>query len=83
MQLNNGILVDYLDNHLSDTECKEVENILQNDKSLTVDFNFLKLAIDVVRMDAIESQVSKVRRSLQTYYPLVSKLSAVDLKILE
>jgi hypothetical protein len=83
MQLNNEILVDYLDNHLSDTECKEVENILQNDKSLTVDFNFLKLAIDVVRMDAIESQVSKVRRSLQTYYPLVSKLSAVDLKILE
>jgi hypothetical protein len=83
MQLNNEILVDYLDNHLSDTECKEVENILQNDKSLTVDFNFLKLAIDVVRMDAIESQVSKVRSSLQTYYPLVSKLSAVDLKILE
>jgi hypothetical protein len=65
MQPNDEILVDYLDNHLSNTQCKGVENMLQNDKSLTVDLKFLKLAIEIVRMDAIESQVSKVRRSFE------------------
>ena len=63
MPEKNEILIDYLDNRLDDSELEEFENKLQQNESLKVDLQFLKLAVDSVRLNAIKNKVSEVRKS--------------------
>jgi tetratricopeptide (TPR) repeat protein len=64
MQPNNEILIDYLDNPLGQPNADQVENMLKKDKSLAGDLQYLKLAIDTVRLDAINEKVFSIRQSL-------------------
>ena len=64
MQPNNEILIDYLDHQLNQEDADLVESKVQNDKSLAGELQYLKLAIDMVRLDAINEKVFAIRQSL-------------------
>jgi hypothetical protein len=64
MQPNNEILIDYLDNPHNQPNAEQVEIMLKKDKSLASDLQFLKLAIDTVRLDAVNNKVFSIRQSL-------------------
>jgi tetratricopeptide (TPR) repeat protein len=64
MQTNKEILIDYLDDQLNQQDTDQVEIMVQNDKSLAGELQYLKLAIDTVRLDAINEKVLVIRRSL-------------------
>jgi hypothetical protein len=64
MQPNNEILIDYLDHQLSQEDAAQVENKVQNDVSFAGDMQYLKLAVDTVRLDAINEKVFAIRQSL-------------------
>jgi hypothetical protein len=64
MQLNKEILIDYLDNQLNQQETEQVEIIVKNEISHASELQFLKLAIDTVRLDTINNKVLAIRRSL-------------------
>jgi hypothetical protein len=66
MQPNNEILIDYLDNQLSQEEAARVETLVQKDILVAGDLQYLKLALDTVRLDAINGKVSAIRRSLES-----------------
>jgi hypothetical protein len=66
MQPNNEILIDYLDNQLSQDEAAGVETLVQKDILVAGDLQYLKLALDTVRLDAIHGKVSAIRRSLES-----------------
>jgi hypothetical protein len=73
MQLNNEILIDYLDHQLNQQETEQVETMVKNDKSLAGELQFLKLAIDTVRLNAINDKVFAIRRSLANTSPVTEK----------
>jgi hypothetical protein len=63
MRPNNEILIDYLDRQLSREESTQVENMAQKDTMVASELQYLKLAIDTVRLDAINEKVSAIRQS--------------------
>jgi hypothetical protein len=73
MQPNKEILIDYLDHQLSQEESDQVESMIQNDKLSAVELQYMKLAIDTVRLDVISNKVLAVRKSLANTYPVTEK----------
>ena len=63
MQSNNEILIDYLDKQLNQEESARMESALQSDVELNRELQYLKFAIDTVRLDAISQKVASIRQS--------------------
>jgi tetratricopeptide (TPR) repeat protein len=63
MRPNNEILIDYLDKGLNQEESNQAENLVKNDIQAASDMEYLKLAIETVRLDAISERVSAIRQS--------------------
>src|SRR5579864_6401852 len=63
MQSNNEILIDYLDKQLNQEESARMESALQSDVDLNRELQYLKFAIDTVRLDAINQKVASIRQS--------------------
>ena len=63
-QPNNELLIDYLDKQLSEEENSELEFIIQQDKNTASEFEYLKFAVETIRLNAITGKVSEVRRSM-------------------
>ncbi len=63
-QSNNDILVDYLDKKLSPEESSELESLIQRDKTTASDFEYLKLAVETIRLNAIAGKVVAARGTL-------------------
>jgi hypothetical protein len=57
------ILIDYLDKQLNTEEMISVQDQIQEDRIVTCEYQYLKLAIDAVRRDAILSKVFSIRHS--------------------
>ncbi len=64
MQPNKEILIDYLDHQLNQEDSEQIEIMARNDKSLAGELQFMKLAIDTVRLNAINNKVLAIRGSL-------------------
>jgi tetratricopeptide (TPR) repeat protein len=64
MQSNNEILIDYLDDQLDQPNADQIDMMLKKDKTLASDLEYLKIAIDTVRLDAINDKVFAIRQSL-------------------
>ena len=62
MQPNNEILIDYLDKQLNQEESAQLESALQKDIDLNRELQYLKLAIDTVRLDVIGQKVASIRQ---------------------
>ncbi len=63
MQQNNEILIDYLDKKLNTEESVRVSKLIQTDPATAAEFEYLKLAIDIVHQNAIQAKVSAIRES--------------------
>jgi|GEM_PF-544944 len=63
MQTTNEQLIDYLDRELDQKESSLIESRLKSDKILAGELEYMKLAIDTVRVEAIRSKVSSIRLS--------------------
>jgi hypothetical protein len=63
MQTTNEQLIDYLDRELNAEESLQIEKLLKSDKMLASEMEYLKLAIDTVRLDAIRKKVSAIKYS--------------------
>lgn len=63
MQPDNEMLIDYLDEQLNQDEADQLERTLQRDIDLSRELQYLKLAIDTVRLDAIKHKVVSIRQS--------------------
>jgi hypothetical protein len=66
MRPDNDTLIDYLDGSLNQEEKTAVENQLKQDKSLSEQLEYLKLAVDTIHRDAINEKVSAIRGTLKT-----------------
>jgi hypothetical protein len=65
MNPNHEILVDYLDGQLSPEVSAEVKNRVKQDKDFAGELEYLRLAVDTVRQDALRQQVSAIRNSFE------------------
>jgi hypothetical protein len=65
MRPTNEILIDYLDKQLSQEEKVQTDNMLQKDLATAGEMQYLKLALDTVRLDAISEKVSAIRQSFR------------------
>lgn len=65
-QPKNELLIDYLDEKLSPEERTEVELTIQQNSSAAEDLEYLKLAVETVRLNAISRKVIAVRQSLKS-----------------
>ena len=65
MQPSNEILIDYLDNRLSPEETSAIEAMVKKDIRLAGELEYLKLAFNTIRMNAIHEKVSAIRESLE------------------
>jgi hypothetical protein len=65
MNQNHEILVDYLDGQLSPEISTEVKNRVKQDKDFAGELEYLRLAVDTVRQDALLQQVSAIRNSFE------------------
>ena len=63
MHSNNEILIDYLDKQLGPEESTQVESMVQNDIATASEFQYLNLAINTVRLNAINQKVSAIRQA--------------------
>ena len=63
MQSNNEMLIDYLDKQLNQEESARMESVLQRDTDLNRELQYLNVAIDTVRLDAINQKVASIRQS--------------------
>jgi tetratricopeptide (TPR) repeat protein len=63
MQTDNEMLIDYLDKQLNQEETDQIERALQKDTDLNRELQYLKLAIDTVRLNAIKHKVVSIRQS--------------------
>ncbi len=68
MQNNSEILIDYLDKQLNREESGQVEEMIRRDRAVAREYQYLRLAVDTVRRDAIQARVSAVRQSAE-YHP--------------
>ena len=66
MQPNNEMLIDYLDKQLNQEESVRMESALQRDTDLNRELQYLKFAIDTVRLDAINQKVASIRKSQES-----------------
>ena len=64
MDQNYEILMDYLDGRTRSGESAIVESKIQLDKTMAAELEYMKLAIDTVRLGAIRNMVSDVSRSM-------------------
>jgi len=64
-QTTNEVLIDYLDGNLNQEEISRIETIIKQDTNTAGDLEFLKFAINTVRLSAIREKVSKVRNAQQ------------------
>ena len=64
MQTTNEQLIDYLDRKLNQEESLLIESRLKSDKILAGELEYMKLAIDTVRLEAIRNKVSSIRDSV-------------------
>ncbi len=62
-QPTNEILIDYIDGKLSPEYTSEIEKLIKQDSKINGDLEFLKMAIDTVRLNAIRERVSAVRKT--------------------
>ncbi len=65
MELNQEILVDYLDKSLSPENSSKLATQLKEDVQAARELQFLQLAIDTVRRDGISQQVFAIRQSFE------------------
>jgi hypothetical protein len=65
----NEILIDYLDGEMSPEDISEIEKKIEQDSTFASDLEYLKLAIDTVRLNAIKEKVSIVRETHPTGQP--------------
>ncbi len=65
MQPNNEILISYVDKQLSGEEAARIDVMAKKDAVVAAELQYLKLAIDTVRLNAINEKVLAVRRSLE------------------
>jgi hypothetical protein len=63
MQSDNEMLIKYLDKQLNQEESARMESALQRDIDLNRELQYLNLAIDTVRLDAINQKVASIRQS--------------------
>jgi hypothetical protein len=63
MQPDNKILIDYLDKQMNQEETARMESTIQRDIELNRELQYLKLAIDTVRLDVIKQKVASIRQS--------------------
>jgi hypothetical protein len=66
MKPTHNILTDYIDHQLIPEEKASVENMLKQDKDMAADLEYLKLAVETVRLDTIQSKVSAIRNAQTT-----------------
>ncbi len=63
MQPNKEILIDFLDHQLNQEDTEQVEKMIRDDKTVADDLQYLKLAIDTVRINSINNKVLEIRNS--------------------
>jgi hypothetical protein len=73
MQPNKEILIDYLDHLLNQQDTDQIEIMVQNDKSIADELQYLKMGIDTVRLNTINDKVQAIRRSLSNPSVLTEK----------
>jgi hypothetical protein len=66
MDQNYEILIDYLDARTSPGESAIIESKIQHDKTMAAELEYMKLAIDTVRLGAIRTIVAGVSHSMST-----------------
>ena len=66
MNQNHEILVDYLDGQLSPEVSAEVKNRVKQDKEFAGELEYLRLAVDTVRQDALCSRFQRFGILLKT-----------------
>jgi tetratricopeptide (TPR) repeat protein len=75
MNQNHEILVNYLDGQLSPEVSAEVKNRVKQDKDFAGELEYLRLAVDTVRQDALRQQVSAIRNSFENNQTVSQKPS--------
>src|SRR5450432_36885 len=65
MRPDNEILIDYLDKQLDPEESALLESAIQKDTVLAGEFHYLGLAVDTIRLEAINQKVFSIRQSLK------------------
>jgi len=65
MNQNHDILVDYLDGQLSPDLSADVKTRVKQDKNFAGELEYIRLAVDTVRQDALRQQVSAIRYSFE------------------
>jgi TolA-binding protein len=63
-QVKYQLLIDYLDENLNEQKNSEVAHSIQHDTNAASEIEYLKLAIETVRLNAIKEKVSAVRNSI-------------------
>jgi hypothetical protein len=89
MEPNHEILVDYLDKNMSPVTSSQVETMVKENRNAAAELQYLKLAIDTVRLDAIRQQVTTIRESfeknqIQTLKPVngvVHKMYRISMRV--
>jgi tetratricopeptide (TPR) repeat protein len=76
MRPNNEILIDYLDQILSGEELAQAESLIANSRELASDLEFLKLAVNAVRLESVNEKVSDIRRLIRTQKDSGAKLTS-------
>jgi len=71
MKTENETLIDYLDQQLTPDEVIRVEDRIAHDAAWSSDLEFLKLAVETVRFNALDEKVSRARYA----YNQISKSS--------
>jgi hypothetical protein len=66
MEQNPEILVDYLDKQLSPENYSRLTKQLNEDQSTATELEYLKLAVETVRRDALRNQVAGIRRTFES-----------------
>jgi hypothetical protein len=73
MEINQEILVDYLDKQLSPDMNAQVARELKEDRQAASALHYLQLAVDTVRQESIREQVAGVRKSFENNLTQTSK----------
>jgi tetratricopeptide (TPR) repeat protein len=80
LQNNELLLIDYLDKNLSPEETAQVDSLIRNDKQVATEWEYLKMAVEAVELEAIREQVLNVRQSFKTHPAPVVKSSRAVLR---
>jgi hypothetical protein len=80
MEPNKEILIDYLDHQLNQQDTDQVKIMVQNDKSLADELQYLNMAIDTVRLNSINEKVLSIRKSLTYTSALTEKPANIRIR---